>query len=497
MPEFPELTDRPVRPDSPPPPDMSSSPPPPEASPAPLPPADPDAYDEDVAALIRLCPGVSEGVVPPGATAAEAATLLIEYLGREKSQVERLYRLRTYQAQELVIEKLLRGNFRQLAVMEDLLKMMEVQIEPDCMIPVLVQTRDNSSMFFDSEHNARDKGQVPLIVSSVFTELLSAHGLCSAARVDEKYAFLFSCSGPIADTTAVIREVADICRDALHFISSNFGLELRALVGDAVEGLQNVSLSFRQILEMSDFFGADRDENVLTAYTLPKKEEMVPPHKDTTLEKQYLNAIVTNDFDTACSLTLEKMQNLSKRYDSIGQLKPFIGARLNTTSNILAINFETLVDSGGVTASDLFSRIFASEDYDEICSCIRQIFQLLDAHFNASRTDVSTTAGKVISFVYRNYADPDLSVENICDSLGKSRSYMSRMFKENTGMNLLDFLHTTRLTEAKKLLTETDQGISEIAQQVGYYSGWTLARVFKRYEGITPTAYRKAYRDNS
>ena len=95
--------------------------------------------------------------------------------------------------------------------------------------------------------------------------------------------------------------------------------------------------------------------------------------------------------------------------------------------------------------------------------------------------------------ISKKYMEPDLSVEMICDCLGKSRSYLSRMFKENTGMNLLDYLHTTRLTEAKKLLNETDLGISEIASKVGYYSGWTLARVFKRYEGITPTAYRKAF----
>lgn len=488
--------DQPVWPDSPPPPDMAAPPAPP-VLPAAATPADPAAYSEDVAALLKLCPGIAEGVVPPGATAGEAAALLIEYLGREKSQLERLYRLRTYQAQELVVEKLLRGNFKQIAVIEDLMKMMEVQVETECLVPVLVQTRDNSSLFFDSEHNTRDKGQVPLIVSSVFTELLSAQGMCSAARVDEKYAFLFSTAGPVDDSAALVPLVADVCRDALHFISSNFGLELRALVGEPVSGLQNVSLSFRQILDMSDFFqNSNREDNVLTASTLPKKEEMVPIHQDTTLEKQYLNAIVTNDFDTACSLTLEKLDALSKRYDSVGQLKPFIGARLNTTSNILAISFDALSGTDGVTASDLFSQIFASENYSEICSCIRQIFHLLDQHFNAVRTDVSSTAGKVISFVYRNYADPDLSVENICDSLGKSRSYMSRMFKENTGMNLLDFLHTTRLTEAKKLLTETDMGISDIARQVGYYSGWTLARVFKRYEGITPTAYRKAYRDD-
>ncbi len=456
------------------------------------------AYSEEVAALMKLCPGLSDGVVPPGAAPMEAAALLIEYLGKEKSQLERFYRMRTYQAQELLVEKILRGNFKVVAEVEDMLRMMEVHLEGECMVPVLVQTKDGSNMFFDSDQNFRDKGQVPLIVSSVFSELLSGRGNCCPARVDDKYAFLFNPTGETADGAALVDETAAICRDAIAFIAGNFGLELRALVGEPVQGLQNVHLSFRQILDMGDFFhNSENEETVLIASTMPKKEEMVPLHQDTTMEKQYLNAVVTFDFDTACTLTMDKLQALHTKYgeNEINRLKPFIGARLNTTSNILAVNFEELVDAGGVTAASLFSDIFASEDYGQICRDIRRIFRLLDTRFNAARTDVSGTAGKVISFVYRNYSDPDLSVENICDSLGKSRSYMSRMFKENTGMNLLDFLHTTRLTEAKKLLTETDEGISDIARQVGYYSGWTLARVFKRYEGITPTAYRKAYKD--
>ena len=142
-------------------------------------------------------------------------------------------------------------------------------------------------------------------------------------------------------------------------------------------------------------------------------------------------------------------------------------------------------------------RLEVSNDPAEMEEIVTGIFRRLDRHFNSAPTDYSGTTGKVINLIAKRYAEPDLSVEIICDCLGKSRSYLSRMFKENTGMNLLDYLHTTRLTEAKKLLNETDLGISEIASKVGYYSGWTLARVFKRYEGITPTAYRKAFCNNA
>jgi AraC-like DNA-binding protein len=135
----------------------------------------------------------------------------------------------------------------------------------------------------------------------------------------------------------------------------------------------------------------------------------------------------------------------------------------------------------------------ACNTLDEVEQALREIFAKLDSHFNTAPSDYTGTTGKVINLIAKRYMEPDLSVEMICDCLGKSRSYLSRMFKENTGMNLLDYLHTTRLGEAKKLLNETDLGISEIAAKVGYYSGWTLARVFKRYEGITPTAYRKAF----
>ena len=69
---------------------------------------------------------------------------------------------------------------------------------------------------------------------------------------------------------------------------------------------------------------------------------------------------------------------------------------------------------------------------------MKVIFSKLDAHFNTAPSDYTGTTGKVIHLISKKYMEPDLSVEMICDQLGKSRSYLSRMFKENTGMNLLE-----------------------------------------------------------
>lgn len=220
------------------------------------------------------------------------------------------------------------------------------------------------------------------------------------------------------------------------------------------------------------------------------------PRMEPTIEKQYLNALVTQDFDMARQLSIEKVRELAApSQGGLERAKRFLNMRMQTTGSVLALPMGELLEEQGAPGSGSM-KVEACNSLEELEAVLREIFDRLDRRYNTVPSDYTGTTGKVIHLISKKYMEPDLSVEMICDCLGKSRSYLSRMFKENTGMNLLDYLHTTRLTEAKKLLNETDLGISEIASRVGYYSGWTLARVFKRYEGITPTAYRKAFCGN-
>lgn len=405
-------------------------------------------------------------------------------------ELERKYRHRTYQAQELMIEKLLRGHFIDTNALERKLNMFDLHFEHERFLVVLVRAVSNDAAFSSYTSDIRDGGQVGLIVSSIFSELLGERFACFPANLEDRYAFLLNFGR--TDDAAILSEVAAICREGVKFIRDNFSLELRVCISGSCNGIYPLHEAFRETERVSTDSSTLYNDGVCA-----KTDPGGPPggrKPEPTIEKQYLNALVTQDFQMALQQTLEKAREFyaDSGEGNLERVKRFLSMRMQTTGSVLAVPLGEISDETGSVGDDCM-HLELCATMEELEQVLEKIFSRLDAYFNTAPSDYTGTTGKVVHLIAKKYMEPDLSVEMICDCLGKSRSYLSRMFKENTGMNLLDYLHTTRLTEAKKLLNETDLGISEIASRVGYYSGWTLARVFKRYEGITPTAYRKAF----
>lgn len=97
---------------------------------------------------------------------------------------------------------------------------------------------------------------------------------------------------------------------------------------------------------------------------------------------------------------------------------------------------------------------------------------------------------EVMSYVREAYDDVDLNVSQIADRFGMSVSHLSRKFKKDAGVGLLDFIHKVRIDEAKRLLESAELTIGEIGRRVGYYSDVAFIRAFKRYEGVSPGKFR-------
>lgn len=102
----------------------------------------------------------------------------------------------------------------------------------------------------------------------------------------------------------------------------------------------------------------------------------------------------------------------------------------------------------------------------------------------------SFLARHVKLYVEENFVNPDVSVATVGEVFGMQAAYLSRMFKEEYGIFLLDFIIEKRLNYAKKLLQETHLTINEVAEQSGFLSGSVFIRTFKRVTGTTPGKYR-------
>ncbi len=88
------------------------------------------------------------------------------------------------------------------------------------------------------------------------------------------------------------------------------------------------------------------------------------------------------------------------------------------------------------------------------------------------------------------HAHTDLSLESIAQYVHRSPYYVSKLFKEQFGMNYIDYLTACRIEKAKQLMLDKDKSLKAIAYEVGYHNPNYFSRVFKKCCGTSPTAYR-------
>jgi two-component system response regulator YesN len=85
----------------------------------------------------------------------------------------------------------------------------------------------------------------------------------------------------------------------------------------------------------------------------------------------------------------------------------------------------------------------------------------------------------------------DINLKDTAAKFNLSPYYFSRTFKKVFGYNFSDYLNLIRINKAKELLKDDSLSVKEICYLVGYNDPNYFSKVFKKYEGVTPTEYRE------
>lgn len=101
---------------------------------------------------------------------------------------------------------------------------------------------------------------------------------------------------------------------------------------------------------------------------------------------------------------------------------------------------------------------------------------------------------QAINYINQNLFTTDkslLSLENVAARFYMNPSAFSRTFKKEAGIGFKDYILSSKICHAKKLLSSTDYPITEVSFRSGFTDSNYFASVFKKYESITPTDYAK------
>lgn len=86
-------------------------------------------------------------------------------------------------------------------------------------------------------------------------------------------------------------------------------------------------------------------------------------------------------------------------------------------------------------------------------------------------------------------------LDELCRKMNFSKTHLERLVRQEFGCSVMEYMNRLRYLKVCSLLTATDQTLAEIAEVCGFYDSAHLCVFFKRYSGITPSAYRKGEND--
>ena len=95
--------------------------------------------------------------------------------------------------------------------------------------------------------------------------------------------------------------------------------------------------------------------------------------------------------------------------------------------------------------------------------------------------------------------NPEAAVEycvrlkSVADKVQIDRTYLYRLFKEETGFSVIEYINNCRIGRACTMLNNTNVQIKDVALSVGFSDQLYFSKVFRKLKGITPTEYRKKH----
>lgn len=125
---------------------------------------------------------------------------------------------------------------------------------------------------------------------------------------------------------------------------------------------------------------------------------------------------------------------------------------------------------------------------------IRDIVWRDAPHLFPSKESMETHLVSRAKAILAERASEPIGTAALCSELGYSKSYLSRLFREQTGETIGGYAMKKRIDRAKEMIREGIYNFAEISDRLSFENPQYFSRVFKRVVGMTPTEYKLSAR---
>jgi two-component system, response regulator YesN len=150
------------------------------------------------------------------------------------------------------------------------------------------------------------------------------------------------------------------------------------------------------------------------------------------------------------------------------------------------------VDLNSIAGEDVLEKLIRFRSLDQVFDWVLSLaFKLREWNLDTRRTGSQKILDRAVHMIERNFNDPRLSLDDVCEELGISVSYLSLLFRKNMDTTFVKYLTKIRIDKACELLRLTGDKIVDIAGQCGYNDVYYFSHSFKKSRGVSPKKYRE------
>lgn len=159
-------------------------------------------------------------------------------------------------------------------------------------------------------------------------------------------------------------------------------------------------------------------------------------------------------------------------------------------SNLLKDFYDNIPGANQDEFSREIDRLYTSEDFSCIMDIVNKNIDLLEKSFGSDPVSSHREIEMVKDYIHGHFGE-EISAQQLADMVYLAPSYLSSLFKKETGQNLSKYIKQYRMEKARQMLEETNMKIVCISEKVGYPNVSYFCQSFREYCGVSPQKFRE------
>jgi two-component system response regulator YesN len=364
-------------------------------------------------------------------------------------------------------------------------------------IPLLMDASVQAAVFqvddYDQTKWAKSEEERQLLkfsIMNIMDEIMGNHRAgVFFSRGQNEFAVIFN------EETIRENKYGEICEETISCINKYLNVMCSVGIGSRVPCLNKVSLSYSDALSALQYKFYTGNNSILNIGDLNKmmhsNDAVTPGYNDLYLtENALMSSIRLGDLAS----TKQIADNLFEMFNT--EKKHAVEYVQSVCIEFLFTALRSAYESGddfskiGLNQKDIIERINAIGSIHSLKNDMNGVLlQMARYYAQKYNSNKSSAVNKIQDIVKRRYGE-ELSLVKISEEVHFTPSYISQIFKQETGTTLIEFITKTRVEKARELLKNTDHMISEIATMVGFENPHYFSSVFKKYVGVRPNDFR-------